>query len=232
MPSGREAWLVGAIGVAVGLALPAVVRAVVERVRGLVNHPAAWASRSAHDVAGGLYAFYSSLAGAITTDPRLMAVPIDDHSIVRGHAVFDTATFKNGRLYRLDIHLDRLFASAAAARLRLPFGADEAHNRREITRIAMEACRASGRREADVRFWLTAGTGNLGVTPSGCQPQFYVSARDRGRAPAPPGVLRRRRPSLLASPEPRAPPAPTTRSSSSSEASPSTPRGTPTESPR
>ena len=25
-----------------------------------------------------------------------------------------------------------------------------------------------------MRFWLTAGTGNLGVTPAGCVPSFYV----------------------------------------------------------
>ena len=33
---------------------------------------------------------------------------------------------------------------------------------------------ASGRRDADVRFWLSAGPGNLGVTPAGCATAFYV----------------------------------------------------------
>ena len=46
-----------------------------------------------------------------------MAIPIDDHAIVRGHAVFDTCSLVNGRMYRLQIHLDRMFASASAARL-------------------------------------------------------------------------------------------------------------------
>ena len=37
-------------------------------------------------------AFYSSRLGGITLDPALMVVPMDDHLVHRGHAVFDTAT--------------------------------------------------------------------------------------------------------------------------------------------
>ena len=36
-------------------------------------------------------AFYSSRLGGITVDPALMVVPMDDHLVHRGHAVFDTA---------------------------------------------------------------------------------------------------------------------------------------------
>ena len=77
----------------------------------------------------GFFAFYSSVANAVTTNTALMAVPIDDHAIVRGHAVFDTCSLTGGRLYRLQIHLDRLFASATAARIPLAFAKDEATNR-------------------------------------------------------------------------------------------------------
>lgn len=118
----------------------------------------------------GLYAFYSSVTGRTTTDPSLMVLPIDDHAIVRGHAVFDTCTLRGGRLYRLDIHLERLLASAKAARIPLPAAWDAAHF---ADRIAA-AVAASGRRDADVRFWLSAGPGNLGVTPAGCATSFYV----------------------------------------------------------
>jgi hypothetical protein len=37
----------------------------------------------------------------------LMTVPIDDHMVHRGHAVFDTATLTHGRVYRLDVHLSQ-----------------------------------------------------------------------------------------------------------------------------
>lgn len=48
--------------------------------------------RCVHDNARANYlAFYSSRLGGITTDPALMVVPMDDHLVHRGHAVFDTA---------------------------------------------------------------------------------------------------------------------------------------------
>ena len=36
------------------------------------------------------YAFYSSLTNAVTTDPTMMIVPIDDHQFVHGHALFES----------------------------------------------------------------------------------------------------------------------------------------------
>jgi len=56
-----------------------------------------------------MLAFYSSVLGGIVTDPALMVLPIDDHMAHRGHAVFDTANVvSQGRVYGLDMHLDRL----------------------------------------------------------------------------------------------------------------------------
>eukprot|EP00435_Cladocopium_sp_Y103_P012132 s701_g3.t1 len=120
-------------------------------------------------------AMYNSLVDAIITDPELMVLPLDDHAIVRGHAVFDTCTLANGCVYRLGIHLDRLFTSASLARLKLPFGDSEEENRRRITEIVCETCVASGLRNGGVRFFLTAGPGNFGYTSAGCEPAFYVT---------------------------------------------------------
>ncbi|CAK9076314.1 unnamed protein product [Durusdinium trenchii] len=67
-------------------------------------------------------AMYSSLVDAIITDPELMAPA---PCLARGHAVFDTCTLANGCVYRLGLHLDRLFTSAKLAKLKLPFGDSE-----------------------------------------------------------------------------------------------------------
>ena len=40
--------------------------------------------------------------------------------------------------------------------------------------IIKATARASGLQTGDVRYWLTAGSGNLGVTPTGCVSNFYV----------------------------------------------------------
>ena len=144
----------------------------------VINDAADWVerreARQGPDL--GYFAFYSSAVDAITTTPALMHIPIDDHAIVRGHAVFDTCSLASGRLYRLQIHLDRLFASAQASRLPLPFGQDEDTNRSKMVEIIKAVARASGRQTCDIRYWVTAGTGNLGVTPAGCIPEFYVLA--------------------------------------------------------
>ena len=51
-----------------------------------------------------LVAMYSSFHRGIITDPGLMALPVDDHMANRGHGMFDTGTFREGRFYRLGAH--------------------------------------------------------------------------------------------------------------------------------
>ena len=55
------------------------------------------------------------------TNLGLYTIPIDDHAIVRGHAVFDTATIVQGHLYRHRVHVDRFFESAKKAGLDFNF---------------------------------------------------------------------------------------------------------------
>ena len=76
--------------------------------------------RTVHAKTANFYAMYSSVLGGIVTDPALMVLPLDDHMVHRGHAVFDTAALIGGMLYQLDPHLDRLLRSAAGARIALP----------------------------------------------------------------------------------------------------------------
>jgi hypothetical protein len=73
--------------------------------------------QTVHGKAANFYAMYSSVLGGIVTDPALMVLPLDDHMVHRGHAVFDTATLTHGMLYQLDPHVDRLIKSSDCARL-------------------------------------------------------------------------------------------------------------------
>src|SRR3990172_3964703 len=81
--------------------------------------------QSVHAKAGNFYSMYSSVVGGIITDPALMVLPLDDHMVHRGHAVFDTATLAHGMLYQLDQHLERLLRSAAMARIPVPFAPEK-----------------------------------------------------------------------------------------------------------
>lgn len=122
-----------------------------------------------HGKAVNFYAMYSSILGGIVTDPALMVVPLDDHMVHRGHAVFDTATLTHGMLYQIDAHLDRLIKSAEGARIPLPFP------RQQLRQIILETAAASQRRDGSVRYWLSAGPGGYGLGPAECiGSSFYV----------------------------------------------------------
>jgi len=54
---------------------------------------------SVHAKAANFYAMYSSVLGGLVTDPALMVLPLDDHMVHRGHAVFYTAPLTHGMLY-------------------------------------------------------------------------------------------------------------------------------------
>jgi len=125
--------------------------------------------QSAHAKAANFYSMYSSILGAIVTDPALMVLPLDDHMVHRGHAVFDTATLTHGMLYQLDPHLDRLIRSAEGARIALPFP------RERLRQIILETAAASRQREGSVRYWLSAGPGGYALGPAECVgSSFYV----------------------------------------------------------
>lgn len=125
--------------------------------------------QSAHAKAANFYSMYSSILGGIVTDPALMVLPLDDHMVHRGHAVFDTATLTHGMLYQLDPHLDRLIRSADGARIPLPFP------RERLRQIILETAAASRQREGSVRYWLSAGPGGYALGPAECvSSSFYV----------------------------------------------------------
>jgi 4-amino-4-deoxychorismate lyase len=112
---------------------------------------------------------YSSVLGGIVTDPALMILPLDDHMVHRGHAVFDTALIANGMLYQLDAHLERFLRSAEMARIPLPFPPEH------MRQIIIDTAAASGQRAASVRYWLSAGPGGFGLSSAECVgSSFYV----------------------------------------------------------
>lgn len=122
-----------------------------------------------HSKAANFYAMYSSVLGGIVTDPAFMVLPLDDHMVHRGHAVFDTATLTQGMLYQLDPHLDRLLRSAESARIPPPFP------REQLRQIILDTAAASRRQEGSVRYWLSAGPGGFALGPAECVgSSFYV----------------------------------------------------------
>lgn len=104
-------------------------------------------------------AFYSSFLGGVTTEPHHMIVPIDDHMVHRGDAVFEAVKFFDGHVYALEPHLDRLDVSAAQIALTLPMA------RAELAEIILETIRVSGLKTGLIRLFMARGPGGFTTNP-------------------------------------------------------------------
>ncbi len=120
--------------------------------------------------AGDFYAFYSSVWDAVTTDPALMLVPVDDHLVHRGDGVFDSAKCVGGRVFNFDAHLARLLRCAEAIGIKSPWSADD------LREIAYATVAAGGHPDCSVRIIIARGPGGMGVAPSDSPaPALYVA---------------------------------------------------------
>jgi len=93
-------------------------------------------------------------------DARLSVL---DHGLLYGDGVFEGLRIREGRVFRLDAHLERFGASARALGLELPADGPVLEN------IVLEVGRAIGAPELYLRLLATRGTGPLGVDPTRCR---------------------------------------------------------------
>lgn len=98
-------------------------------------------------------------------------VSVFDHGLLYGDGVFEGIRFYNGRVFRLEQHLDRLWDSARAIWLTIPM------TREEMTAALIETCRQNELRDGYVRLIVTRGVGNLGLNPANCsRPSVIIIA--------------------------------------------------------
>ncbi len=123
-------------------------------------------------------AMYSSWFGGLVLRPELMLVPMDDHMVHRGDAVFETFKAVAGNIYNLDAHLDRLEASASLIGLAMPA------TRYDITDLVISTLRVTECKDAIVRVFISRGPGSLSCRPADAVgPQLYIVVAD---PPVPP----------------------------------------------
>jgi branched-chain amino acid aminotransferase len=107
----------------------------------------------------GYKAMYSTWWHGIVTDPALMVVPVDDHQVHRGDAVFEAMKCVNGCVYLANEHLDRLDRSAASLSLKNPL------NRSQMLEVLEKTLQASGLKNALFRLFLSRGPGQFSTNP-------------------------------------------------------------------
>ena len=118
-----------------------------------------------------ILAYYEHRLGAIALEPRLMLMPMDDHLAHRGDGVFETIKYREGRLYRLDKHLDRMRNSAKAIYLDPPVSWGQ------IREMIIDVAGAGKEREGLMRVLLGRGPGGFGIDPAECPTSsLYIAA--------------------------------------------------------
>src|SRR6516164_1995164 len=99
-------------------------------------------------------------------------ISVFDHGLLYGDGVFEGIRAYNGRVFKLERHIDRLFDSAKAIRLEIP------QSHAEVCALVVETCRRNGIRDGYIRLVVTRGPGDLGIDPRKCpRPELIVIAR-------------------------------------------------------
>lgn len=96
-------------------------------------------------------------------------VSVYDHGVLYGDGVFEGIRVYSGRIFECDAHLQRLYDSARAIRLKIPYSAAE-------LRAAMEqTLKANNFVDCYIRLVVTRGAGSLGIDPAKCPtPCVYI----------------------------------------------------------
>jgi branched-chain amino acid aminotransferase len=98
-------------------------------------------------------------------------VSVFDHGLLYGDGVFEGIRLYNGKIFRLEQHLDRLFASAKAIMLAVPM------TRQQLLEGCCETCRRNTLSDGYIRLVVTRGVGYLGLNPFKCKnPTVFIIA--------------------------------------------------------
>jgi branched-chain amino acid aminotransferase len=98
-------------------------------------------------------------------------VSVFDHGLLYGDGIFEGIRFYNGRVFRLEEHLDRLWDSARSICLEVPI------SQSAMTEAVLETIRQNDMRDGYIRLIVTRGVGNLGLNPEQCKtPSIIIIA--------------------------------------------------------
>jgi branched-chain amino acid aminotransferase len=90
-------------------------------------------------------------------------ISVFDHGLLYGDGIFEGIRFYNGRVFRLEEHLQRLWDSARSICLEIPM------TMRDMTEAVLETIRQNRLRDGYIRLLVTRGIGNLGLNPTQCK---------------------------------------------------------------
>jgi branched-chain amino acid aminotransferase len=96
-------------------------------------------------------------------DESAAKISVFDHGLLYGDGVFEGIRFYKRRVFRLEEHIRRLFDSARAIVLEIPW------TQEEVCRFVVETVAANGLDDGYIRLVVTRGTGTMGLSPYLCK---------------------------------------------------------------
>ncbi|MEW6609406.1 MAG: branched-chain-amino-acid transaminase [bacterium] len=100
-------------------------------------------------------------------------ISVFDHGLLYGDGVFEGIRVYNGRIFKLNEHLERLYKSAKYIMLTIPL------TKEELTKAVIETIKANELRDAYIRLLVTRGAGDLGLDPKKCPKPSIIIIVDK-----------------------------------------------------
>ena len=100
-------------------------------------------------------------------------ISVFDHGLLYGDGIFEGIRAYNGRVFKLEEHIDRLFCSAKAILLKVPMS----HS--DLMAAVVSTCRANQIHDGYIRLVVTRGIGTLGLNPNRCKNPSVIVIADK-----------------------------------------------------
>ncbi len=98
-------------------------------------------------------------------------VSVFDHGLLYGDGIFEGIRFYNGRVFRLEQHIRRLYDCARAILIKIPLTPEE------MIAATCATVRANGLQDGYIRLVVTRGVGPMGLSPFKCpKPSVIIIA--------------------------------------------------------
>ncbi len=99
-------------------------------------------------------------------------ISVFDHGLLYGDGIFEGIRAYNGRVFRLEEHLERLYLSARSIMINVPLNMDE------MREAVLETLRLNNLRDSYIRLVVTRGKGDLGLDPRKCAKAAVIIIAD------------------------------------------------------
>jgi branched-chain amino acid aminotransferase len=104
-------------------------------------------------------------------DKEHAKISVYDHGLLYGDGVFEGMRVYSGKLFEAEAHFKRLYESARAIRLTIPFLAEH------LKAATEQTFKANGFTDCYIRLVVTRGVGSLGLGPDRCEtPSVFIIA--------------------------------------------------------